>query len=166
MSRRPSEIFMETLALDLEGTLISNALPMDCTPRPGLWPFLSWARRHFRVVLYTNVFPRRARASLRRIVQAGHAPSWLARVEIFNPECLDGEPQAKDLRRIGQLERVFIVDDSPGAILEGQRPYWLQIKSFWGGEDNELERILKELEKYAHCRTRATLHQGTWKALY
>ena len=53
----------KTLALDLEGTLISNALPMDCTPRPGLWDFLSWAKRHFRVVLYTNVFPRRARAS-------------------------------------------------------------------------------------------------------
>lgn len=138
---------MKTLALDLEGTLISNALPMDCTPRPGLWPFLSWARRHFRVVLYTNVFQRRARASLRRIVRGGFAPTWLTRVEIFNPDLLDGEPMAKDLRHVGELGSALIVDDSPGSIREDQRCYWLQIKSFWGeGEDKDLERILNELK--------------------
>ncbi|WP_243357590.1 NIF family HAD-type phosphatase [Fundidesulfovibrio terrae] len=135
-----------TLALDLEGTLISNALPMDCTARPGLWSFLSMARRQFRIVLYTNVFPRRARASLRRIVRQGHAPAWLARVPIFNPPCPSGEQEAKDLRLVGPLGRVFIVDDSPGSIRQDQRPFWLPIKSFWGeGADNELERISNAL---------------------
>jgi hypothetical protein len=137
---------MKILALDLEGTLISNALPMDCTPRPGLWPFLSWVKRYFKVVLYTNVFPRRARASLRRIVRGGHAPVWLSRVMIFNPERCNGEEKAKDLLSVGPLGQVLIVDDSPGAIREDQRGFWLPIKSFWGdNQDKELEQIMKSL---------------------
>ncbi|MGD9830135.1 MAG: hypothetical protein AB7E70_06365 [Hyphomicrobiaceae bacterium] len=46
------------LALDLEGTLISNA--MSCIPRPGLFAFLEGCREMFaRVVLFAAVLEAR-----------------------------------------------------------------------------------------------------------
>ena len=49
---------LHVLALDLEGTLISNA--MSCIPRPGLFAFLEGCREMFaRVVLFTAVLEAR-----------------------------------------------------------------------------------------------------------
>lgn len=82
------------------------------------------------------------------MVKLGHAPAWLVKITIYNPENLDGESQAKDLRRVGPIGQVVIVDDTPRSILEEQRHAWLPIESFWGeGQDNDLERIKGELSK-------------------
>jgi hypothetical protein len=42
-----------TIALDLEGTLISNAVSQF--PRPGLFTFLEYCHENFRLVIFTAV---------------------------------------------------------------------------------------------------------------
>jgi hypothetical protein len=55
------------LALDLEGTLIFNAVSQF--PRPGLYAFLEFCREHFeRLVLYTAVRDTVGEAIVRTLV--------------------------------------------------------------------------------------------------
>lgn len=67
------------LALDLEGTLISNA--MSQIPRPGLCEFLSTCRELFpRVVIFTTVKETRFREIARLLVEENLAPRWFAEI--------------------------------------------------------------------------------------
>ncbi len=64
---------MVTIALDLEGVLISNAVSRF--PRPGLSQFVSACRRHAdRLVLYTSVRSEVARSILDELVKEGLLP--------------------------------------------------------------------------------------------
>jgi len=68
------------LALDLEGTLISNA--MSQIPRPGLAHFLSQCKELFpRVVVFTTVKEELFRKIAGLLVEESVAPSWFADVE-------------------------------------------------------------------------------------
>ena len=68
------------LALDLEGTLISNA--MSQIPRPGLFAFLEKCRELFpRVVMFTTVKEERFRKIAHLLVEENVAPTWFASVE-------------------------------------------------------------------------------------
>ncbi len=61
------------IALDLEGTLISNA--SSCFVRPGLSEFLEFCRASFaRVVVFTAVREPRVRFILRRLAEEGDIP--------------------------------------------------------------------------------------------
>ena len=71
---------IDVIALDLEGTLISNA--MSQFPRRGLRQFLDfcgWAAP--RVVVYTAVREARARTILCTLVREGTAPAWFGDIE-------------------------------------------------------------------------------------
>ncbi|MFN8722219.1 MAG: hypothetical protein ACK5YI_15455 [Rhodospirillales bacterium] len=62
-----------TIAIDLEGVLISNAVSQF--PRPGAGLFVSACRRAAdRVVLYTSVPAERAADTVGRLVADGHLP--------------------------------------------------------------------------------------------
>lgn len=68
------------LALDLEGTLISNA--MSQIPRPGLAEFLTRCAELFpRIVMFTTVKEDRFRKIARLLVDERVAPSWFAEME-------------------------------------------------------------------------------------
>lgn len=68
------------IALDLEGTLISNAVSQ--IPRPGLWQFLEGCRSlAVRVVIFTAVSEDRFRAIAERLVEDGLAPPWFSGIE-------------------------------------------------------------------------------------
>ena len=65
-----------TLALDLEGTLISNA--MSQLPRQGLYAFMEGCAQRFeRVVIFSAVRAERTRAILETLAAEGDVPSWV-----------------------------------------------------------------------------------------
>jgi hypothetical protein len=72
---------MQVLALDLEGTLISNAVSQ--IPRPGLLHFLEECRALApRLVLYTSVPESRVRPVIEGLISRGDAPEWLREIEV------------------------------------------------------------------------------------
>jgi NLI interacting factor-like phosphatase len=69
-----------TIALDLEGTLISNAVSQF--PRPGLFTFLEYCHQNFnRLVIFTAVNEVRFRSIARILVEAQNVPALFV---IFN----------------------------------------------------------------------------------
>ena len=64
-----------TIALDVEGTLISNAVSQ--LPRPGLFTFLEYCHQNFdRLVIFTAVHEVRFRLIARTLAEAGDVPAW------------------------------------------------------------------------------------------
>lgn len=145
------------LALDLEGTLISNA--MSAYPRPGLYEFLTFCHESFdRVVLYTTIGENRARSICRVLAEEGSAPEWFADIETIEwVPVVDGKSAPKDLRRIPDAEafQCLIVDDIADYILPEQQEQWVAIRT-WGrperfdvggtddpypADDRELDRV-------------------------
>ena len=133
------------LALDLEGTLISNA--MSQLPRPGLHAFLSFCLEAVpAVVIYTAVREARTRDILARLVAEGDAPAGLATLEIVS-----WSGPHKDLRWAlplargpVTLEAARLVDDLAEYVLPGQEHLWIPIEQ-WGSPypdtDRELARV-------------------------
>ncbi len=72
-----------TLALDVEGTLISNAISQF--PRPGLFAFLEYCYQNFeRLVIFTAVNEVRFRSIARTLAEAGDVPDWFINLEYIN----------------------------------------------------------------------------------
>ena len=142
---------IEVLALDLEGTLISNA--MSQIARPGLRDFLVFCGAAFpRLVMYTFISEDRFRQIARILVNEGSAPGWFDALEYIE---WDGE--IKDLRRIAGAdpERTVIVDDYEPYIHPRQRRQWVAIRPFdapYPEEDRELLRIRTILEPMSTWR--------------
>lgn len=82
------------IALDLEGTLISNAISQF--PRPGLAEFLEFCRQRFqRIYVYTAVNDGRCHEVIYNLVVHDLAPSWLSNVPF-----IDWDRNLKDLYNI------------------------------------------------------------------
>ena len=134
------------LALDLEGTLISNA--MSQIPRPGLFDFLS--RCHTlvpRVVIFTTVREERFRSIARLLVEEKLAPPWFADIEYIT-----WHGETKDLNFVpgARLHDVLLVDDFKKYVHPGQESQWLQIDYFdypYEATDAGLAKILTVLEE-------------------
>ncbi|TFH64336.1 MAG: hypothetical protein E4G91_06135 [Candidatus Zixiibacteriota bacterium] len=139
----------KVLALDLEGTLISNAVSQ--IPRPGLYDFLDQAKKLFpRIVIFTTVPDELFRCVARGLVNSGDVPAWFAELQHVK-----WEGQVKDLRFVNDssVEDILLVDDYEGYVSEDQKKQWIAIKSFespYQADDRELIRILDELS--ALCR--------------
>ena len=85
---------IEVLALDLEGTLISNA--MSQIARLGLRDFLEFCGAAFpRLAMYTFISEDRFRQIARMLVNEGSAPGWFDALEY-----IEWGGTIKDLRRI------------------------------------------------------------------
>lgn len=127
-----------TLALDLERTLVDNALSGQ--PRPGLYEFLEFCCERFsRLVLFTTVEGSDAREVLEFLEGEGAVPSqFLDRLEY-----IDWSGEYKDLHFIPDcnLEEVLLVDDDEGWIRPDQKERWLFIQGWEGGPDTELARV-------------------------
>ena len=142
---------VEVLALDLEGTLISNA--MSQIARPGLREFLEFCGQAFpRLVIYTFISEDRFRQIARMLVNEGSAPGWFDALEY-----IDWDGKIKDLRRIAGAdpERAVIVDDYEPYIHPQQRRQWVAIRPFaapYPEEDRELLRIRTMLERMSTKR--------------
>jgi hypothetical protein len=126
------------LALDLERTLISDAL--TALPRPGLFDFLTFCHERFeRVALFTTVEEADAREVLEALAEAGHVPrALLDRLEYIN-----WHGEYKDLPFVPDAAPadVLFLDDDPGWIRPDQRDRWIAVSPWDGGPDNELARL-------------------------
>ena len=129
------------VALDLEGTLISNAVSVF--PRHNLRSFAdSVLELADEVVLYTSVNSDYAISYLRLLTEEGHLPPGFA----DRIPCIAWSGPTKDLANVPGFgsDTVLLVDDQPGVIHPGQEAFWLRIDEFmppFDQEDAELERI-------------------------
>lgn len=131
------------LALDLEGTLVSNAVSLFA--RPGLHDFLDWTATRFEQrYLYTAVTKHRAEHSLEVLARHGDVPrsfSAVPVVELFGTW--------KDLRVIDpELGHLLLLDDQ--AVIEPtQLDRWVSIPSWdapHAGDDGGLAGARQDLE--------------------
>jgi hypothetical protein len=141
-----------TLALDLEGVLITNAISQF--PRPGLKSFLFECELLFgreNICAFTAVNEKRFRAIAQRLVADGYVPEWFAMIRY-----IDWVGEHKDLRFVREdIDRVIIVDDYPPYIKQTQKHRLVQIKQYLEPythampdmRDNELEVVLRRLKE-------------------
>jgi hypothetical protein len=134
-----------TLALDLEGTLISNA--MSQIPRPGLFEFLGRCAALFpRLVMFTTVNEDKFRQIARLLVEEGKAPVWFANIEYVNWQ---GETKNLEFIPDAIVEESILVDDFEIYVHPGQAARWMQIEFFdypYPEDDRGLFKMLEKLE--------------------
>ena len=114
------------LALDLEGTLISNAVSQ--IPRPELLNFLERCGELFpRIAMFTTVNETRFRAIADLLIQENAAPAWFAQIEYVS-----WAGATKDLALIpnAAAEDCLLVDDFEAYVHPGQHAQWIRIESF------------------------------------
>lgn len=133
------------LALDLESTLVSNAVSQFS--RPGLHDFLTWALSTFeRVVLFTSVREAHARQVLHTLVEYGEAPAAIEHIEHV---VWSGPVKDLSFVRDASIAEILLVDDQERYIVSEQRSQWIPIDEWnapYGGEDRELERVRRVIE--------------------
>ncbi|PKG73073.1 hypothetical protein CXF86_19550 [Shewanella sp. GutCb] len=127
------------LALDLEGTLISNA--MSQLPRPGLFEFLSTVKKAFpRVVMFTTISESKFRSIANLLVKEGTAPEWFYEIEYIN---WDGTYKDLSLIPRGNISSTLILDDFVGYIHPEQHENWIEIENY-GQPYDQTDRALEE----------------------
>jgi hypothetical protein len=149
----------QVIALDLEGTLISNAFSQFA--RPGLREFLGFCRAAVpRVVIYTAVREAVFRPIAAGLVAEGAAPPWFSTIEY-----IDWSGERKDLRNIpdAAVDRCVLVDDHEGYAMAGQEDRWIRIRSFGApylADDLELARVERVLVERFACRPEPEAGRG------
>ena len=136
---------LTVLALDLEGTLISNA--MSQIPRPGLFAFLERCRALFpRIVMFTTVNEERFRRIATLLVADGTVPAWFADIEY-----VAWSGKTKDLAFIpgAAVGETLLVDDFEIYVHPGQESQWVQVDYFdspYDAQDTGLAKVLVALQ--------------------
>lgn len=113
------------LALDLEGTLISNAISQ--IPRPGLKTFLEDMRAEFdQLVMFTTVPEERVRSISKLLVDEGCAPTWFSELR-----CISWSGKTKDLQFVSRvIGSALLLDDHGPYVHPGQNHLWVEIPLF------------------------------------
>ena len=138
------------IALDLEGTLISNAVSQF--PRPGVRSFLDYCYNAFdSVYLYTAVRDELCVPILKLMVDEGNAPESMLAIPF-----VQWDRSVKDLANIpdATVEQCLIVDDNAEYIAESQRSQWIAVEKFsspYSDSDTELHRVQSELQRRLSC---------------
>ncbi|MDO3384929.1 NIF family HAD-type phosphatase [Gilvimarinus sp. SDUM040013] len=137
---------IKVIALDLEGTLISNAVSQF--PRPGLLDFLNKCKSMCsRVVIFTTVREEVFRAVAKLLVSESCAPDWFETIEYIN-----WHGKTKNLSFIPDVavDEALLVDDMHLYVHPGQEASWVEISKFehpYPETDTELSSILNEIQK-------------------
>jgi hypothetical protein len=138
-----ARVKLRILALDLERTLISDA--MHAEPRPGLFDFLAFCHRRFeRLTLFTCVEEADAREILAQLARSGHVPPEI----LPRLEYVEWGGRYKDLSLIPDSvpEEVLLIDDDPDWVRPDQRDRYIAVAAWDGGADDELLRTRSILE--------------------
>ena len=117
---------MKVLALDLEGTLISNAVSQ--IPRPGLFDFLEDCRKLFpRIVIFTSVNEARFRNIAYLLTSEGYAPNWFADIEYVT---WSGDTKNLFFIEGASPDEILLVDDYEKYVHPGQESQWIKAPDF------------------------------------
>lgn len=130
-----------TLALDIEGTLISNAISQ--IPRPGLLRFLSSVERRFeRLVVFSSVPEPLFRQIADLLVAEECAPPWFRSLQYVN-----WHGRTKDLRFVSDdVGDTLLLDDYGAYVHPGQEHLWVQIPQFCAPYEESDTGLLAALE--------------------
>lgn len=129
------------LCLDLEGTLISNAVSQ--IPRPGLFWFLERVSGLCDLMIYTSVSLERVETIRNLLVLEETAPAWTRELDVIRP---DGT--IKEKARCGR-ENAFLLDDQSGVIVPGEEDWWIPVPEFlppYPEDDRALEQALEDVK--------------------
>lgn len=137
---------MNVIALDLEGTLISNA--MSQIPRPWLGEFLTACKSICpRIVIFTTVKEPLFRNIARSLAEEKVVPEWFSEIEYVN---WDGSTKNLNFISSSTPEETVLVDDFHIYIHPGQESSWVEIKQFeypYQEPKPELQRIFEVLKQ-------------------
>lgn len=138
-------MYPTVLALDLEGTLISNAISQ--IPRPGLLLFLGEVHARFdSLKMFTTVPEERFRSIAELLVREGSVPEWFARLPYIH-----WAGRTKDLRLASpRLGDALLLDDHAPYVHPGQESLWIEVPLFgspYASEDVGLDIALQRLNK-------------------
>lgn len=131
------------LALDLEGTLISNAISQ--IPRPGLYRFLEEVQALFdQLTMFTTVPEDRFRSIAALLAREGSAPAWFVELPYIR-----WSGKTKDLRLASpNLGEAILLDDHGPYVHPGQEHLWVQVPLFgspYSSDDDGLSLVLHRL---------------------
>ena len=131
------------LALDLEGTLISNA--MSQIPRPGLHRFLEDVRSQFEeLVLFTTVPEALARRIAGLLAREGSVPAWFVELRYIH-----WSGRTKDLSYVSpRVGEALLLDDHGPYVHDGQERLWVEIPMFgspYSPDDDGLQNAAERL---------------------
>ncbi|WP_442506029.1 NIF family HAD-type phosphatase [Novipirellula sp. SH528] len=131
---------LTTIALDLEGTLISNAVSQF--PRPGLNAFLQFCRDNFKnVYIYTAVPDSTCVPIIQTLIDDDFAPAWLADISF-----VQWDRSVKDLTNVPNCDpdACLLLDDNCDYVVDSQIDQWIAIDKFqspYPDTDSELARV-------------------------
>lgn len=130
------------ICLDLEGTLISNAVSQ--VPRPGLKRFLERLHKIADIAIYTSVGRNRLEKITQLLTLEGSLPPWFKDLPVIHP--------TDTIKKKAACKRpeAFLVDDQGDVIAEGEEDWWIPIKKFeppYPDSDKELGRTLKIIQE-------------------
>ncbi|MBH1672696.1 hypothetical protein I5U90_06555 [Stenotrophomonas maltophilia] len=137
------------LALDLEGTLISNAISQ--IPRPGLYRFLLGMRSTFeQLVIFTTVPEQLVRQITELLVAEGSAPDWFAQLRYVH-----WSGKTKDLGYVSsRVGKALLLDDYASYVHPGQEHLWVEVPLFGapyladdGGLEIASQRVLMRIRE-------------------
>lgn len=129
------------LCMDLEGTLISNAISQ--IPRPGLYIFLESVWEICDLMLYTSVSSERVDAIRNLLIEEGVAPMWFADLSVIHPT-----DTIKPKARCAHSD-AMLLDDQAAAIAPGKESWWVPITEYlppYSDEDCELIKALADIK--------------------
>ncbi|WP_349999101.1 NIF family HAD-type phosphatase [Stenotrophomonas lacuserhaii] len=147
------------LAMDLEGTLISNAVSQ--IPRPGLFQFLEEVNELFdRLVVYTTVPEPKFRKLAYLLVAEGCAPRWFAQLHYT-----EWSGYTKDLSRVSpNPDSTLLLDDYGAYVHPGQADCWVQVPLFgapYHEHDRGLEAALDVIRARLDMNHQPDRHYGS-----
>ncbi len=130
------------LCLDLEGTLISNAVSQ--IPRPGLYEFLSEVEKICDLVIYTSVCKERVVLIQSLLVGEGSVPEWFSDIEVI---VSTGNLKPKSCSGRGLA---YLLDDQQSVIVSGEEGWWIPIPEYqppYSETDQALKAALNTIYK-------------------
>lgn len=131
------------LALDLEGTLISNG--MSQIPRNHLFYFLKEVKLLFEeIVIYTTLKKEKTVEILNVLYNEGTIPEYFKSVEI-----IEWTGPYKKLKNISSnINDILIIDDCEDYIAPEEKSNWIKINQFYYPykNDDELLYILEKIK--------------------
>ena len=129
------------LCLDLEGTLISNAVSQ--IPRPGLFQFLEQVAKLCDLMLYTSVSFERVEGIRNLLVKEDVVPVWFRDISVIRPDNTH-----KPKIACGRQD-AFLLDDQSGVIVPGEEDWLVAIPEYlppYSDNDRALDRALEDIK--------------------